>query len=434
MKVSYLYVTILLVSPLLAFTLNGFRIGLSVLLTSVAVVKVTRRKASSLRRMICLCVLINQLAIIHSVYRFKRPIVARNFTDEVFYESADSITRPFVSVVLLNSNKTNQEDWDTTLLSLIANTSHVLAKEIVVGDVRSNHTSKIPIVSSANSTGGELTVYVKSGVQLPADWLNGFVREYLVDGTRVLVPELVTREGSEVSSAMLGSVTGELHLMPLSSQERRVPVILAFSVVGVPSGVNMTNVGSLLLADKLVEVSLRAWFCFGGIYATRFTSVFMDAAPLPNWRSVEGEDVDEKIEKCNGRDIDWFYDEFREFDEEAPLPRFQIQSESACVRLSTNNRLSMVACNSDDVSQLFTGFDFSRLIRSVSNRNLCLDAGNAKEPGSTLIPYKCLRANRNQMFSFQQGRLMWGSCCVAKGLVLEFCDSNAVGTIRQIFI
>ena len=373
--------------------------------------------------MIALTLLMNQLVIIHSVHHYTRPVIGSKGL--AAYKLADSspTVEPFVSVVLLETINSSPSDFTTTVSSLQETTSSVLAKEIVLPESllsSTNHTGRVKLTTSLSDS-SDFIIFVVPGISFPADWLNGMVREFLANETRLVVP-LVKYRGQAYGGAMIGSSTGVISRMAFEDgPSRQVPVIPELAVVGVSRHVlsAIPNFESLATQKRVIEISLRAWLCFGGIIFTRFTTVSSIESELPDWKSVEGEDVDERITNCP-RTIDWFYRTFEDFDPEAAKDQFRIRNGDRCLE-STGSKIWAAPCTEASHSQVFElGYE-GKSIRSVAHKK-CLDAGSANEAGTAPLLYHCFARNRNQMFSLVHGRLMWGSFCVdADNVTFQYC-------------
>ena len=383
--------------------------GLTVLVSSLASVKLTRGKTSALRRMICLCVLLNQLVLIHSITRMRSPRVFQLDVNELQFSSYSTSPQPFVSLHILDTNCTRSE-FDETLSSLLRNSSIVLAKEIIIPPSKLDWTTSVsdPTIPLKSSTSDSPTyqIYVKPGVTVSMDWLNGMVREFFAFPDSLIIPWT----SNFYSGAMLNPNTGQL--FTVSNDE--VPVIPGVSIVGVPTPMG-SSVVELIAQNRVVELSLLAWFCFDGIRATHFTHT--QVVSLPDWRSLESETLDERI-TCMGEpkmNISKFHEKFSEFNFD-DLPIFHIKLESNCLTVREDTIL-MEQCDDQDKGQQFKKVGTS----SYMAQERCLDGGQGKK----LIVYYCMRGNRNQMFQFKRERLMWGSLCVNKNLDMKLCDNSA---------
>ena len=432
MRVSYLYVWLLLISPILSFVFNGWWEGLLVLASSIMAVKLTRGTPPSTRRMICLTVLINQLVIIHSIhYYYTQAPPPVSGVSAVSDAHVNSAAQPFVSVVLFQTQNSTEEELSQTLQSVQASTSAVLAREIVVpASIAADAKSLIPLVHTLSDT-TDFIVYVAPSAVVNTDWLNGFVREFLANDSRLVIPIATSQAGTQVTSAMMSSVSGKLVNMPYIEGNKRVPIIPVISALGVSRKVlsDIPTLPRLLAENRLVELSLRAWFCFEGVIFTRFTTVRVNHPPNLNWRELEGDMVDESITGCR-RNIDWFYGAFGDDDPEAKREDFSIKAGNGtnCVSVNNAQSLTVAPCDPTDKHQRFASVDNGRSIRSMSLSTHCLDGASAENPGKPLIMYYCARNNRNQFFTFMAGRLMYSSFCVdSEGGKLQLAFCKGVG-------
>jgi hypothetical protein len=420
----YLLIGVLFVPLVLALIFSGWIVALCVFVSSVVVARITRTKTPPARRMILIALVINQLVVIHSVYHFKRTVI--NGVDTVaFGVSEDDKPQPFVSIVLVQNPEWTEDKAASTFASLQANSSLVLTKEIVVPDsYEGDRTGPIP-VSSSISDDSDLIVFVAPSVEAPMDWLSGLVREFLANDTRLVVPVIQQESGFQITGSMVSSKRGEL--VPIPANEftpRSVPIIPYFTVLGVPRKTlaGIPNLSELLSEGRTMELSLRSWLCNSGIVYTRFTTVRISDPYEPDWKSLEGVDVDEKITGC-AKTVEWFYSEFKDHDADDDVERFLIEQSGSCLSAGSDGKLSLTSsCDRLNQNQIFELR--AHEIKSVGN-GLCFDAASTMRPGKEPILYECMFGNRNQRFNIKDGRLMWGSFCVEshqdRGPTFEEC-------------
>jgi hypothetical protein len=418
----YLLFIVLVVPATLAFIFNDWAVGLGMLAASVIAARVSRRSKPTSRRMTLLALVINQLVIIHSIYHY-RPTEISGVDMSLFAVKPESDgPRPFVSVVLFHNPNATTERLSKTLASLEAHTSPVLAKEIVIPDDMPQSDSENVPRSQNIAADTDFIVFVAPGVEVQPDWLNGMVREFIANDTRLVVPLISFGRQGKLAASMVGSTSGGLQGLPVTEQgSKSVPIIPYFTLLGV-SRKTLTAIPSIpqLLSDgRVMELSLRAWFCHSGIIFTRFTEVTIEEPYATDWKSLEGLDVDEKITNCP-YNIDWFYEEFKAQDPDAPVTKFLIRSGDRCLTASSDFKLKIEsACETTNPYHLFE----SKLneIKSVGVKDPhCMDAASAMKPGKKPILYHCMHNNSNQVFHFMEDRLMWGSFC------LERHDDNSV--------
>lgn len=441
MRVSILYISLLVISPILAMLYAGCWVALGVLVSSVLTVRSSRKLQSLNRRMICLAVLINQLVVTHSMFGYHMipvDIVLQVPALELKNEKGESDARPFVSIVLFETDTSTHEELHATLRSIEDNTSTVLAAEVVVPtwvQLDSEFEGAVPRSHSLSSS-TDFIVFVCPSAQLNVDWLHGMVREFFANDMRMVVPVVSNKNGNKITAAMIGSSSGKFVPQPYLEALKDVPVIPLISSLGVSRKIytSVPRFSDLVRAGKVVELSLRAWFCFEGIHFTRFTTVKVESTPATNWRLLEGEAVDERITGCP-RDIVWFYSRFKEEDPDSQREKFVIKNGATdCVGLDDSRKLVVAKCDLRNPKQIFSLVDEDRAIRSETPGNQCFDAGSADMIGRSPAMYHCMRKNRNQMFTFQDGRLMWGSFCldVSKSgkLIFQYCKGVGDGVIQ----
>jgi hypothetical protein len=284
----------------------------------------------------------------------------------------------------------------------------------------------------------ELVIFISSNVTVHEHWLDGMVREYFANKSRLIIPTTSFTTG-KVMSGMIGSVSGNWVAADFDPRIKTAPLIPYFSAVGVPSThfalLSFERISILLLENRLLELSLNAWLCGEGIHATPFSMVESRLAALPsyNWREHEGETVDENIVRsCNAkRDMNWFFEKFADYDPDGHgqlvmlrLSDYEGRTEM-CISTIDATTLSIQVCDRADIHQQFRRFVHSQLIASVGRLNNCLDAGSATFPGQKLFIYSCDIFNRNQRFEMMESKIRWGSFCLhAKNasVFLEYCN------------
>lgn len=94
--------------------------------------------------------------------------------------------------------------------------------------------------------------------------MNGIVRELMSDDLRIVVPVLRFAENKRLTAEIISSVQGNLVPLMYTESSREVPVIPQFSEIGVSRKLflKFPNLTYLTETERLVELSLRAWFCF----------------------------------------------------------------------------------------------------------------------------------------------------------------------------
>jgi hypothetical protein len=425
MRLSYLYVVLVLVNPLLAWIVNGWFIATMMFLASLLVARLTKTRTSATRRMICLAVLINQLAVMHALKNIRSTQISATDIEALSHRIAPESPRPFVSIVVISDNDGARPDAPADVDSILQWSSPILTREIVVPPtVASELSGPIPITTHISDE-TEFVIFVSSSARMKENWMNGLVREFIANDTRMVVPIVQLEDKSMAVSSMVNSVTGDItHLVVSETTPKEVPVIRHFSALGVPRKIltRLPNLERLISEGRLMEISLRAWLCFGGIVYTRFTTVTLARTPVTDWKAIEGEDVAGKIHDCP-RNEDWFMSHFKNIDDDTHGSRVLISGESTCLTVANNRRLSVSEkCDESDSAQSFE-IKGSR-IQSIKY-NLCMDAGSANAPGKAPIAYQCMHANRNQQFFFLNGRLMWGSFCLERHqdrrVTFEYC-------------
>ena len=413
-EVPYLLIVVLFVPLCLAIIYNGWLVGACIFASSLIVARLTRRtKTPSSRRMILLTLLVNQLVVIHSVYHYRRTVINGVDLDALSASAAaDHKPRPFVSIVVFQNPNWSDEAAASTFASLQTHSSTILSKEIVVPDkYQGDRSGPIP-VSSEISGDSDFVIFVAPGVHVSADWMNGMVREFIANSNRLVVPFIQEASGAKLAGTMISSKRGELvRILVTDFMSRSIPIVPFFSVIGVPRDVlnQFPDLPRLISEGRVVEASLRAWLCYSGIILTRFSHITVSNPFEPDWKVLEGLDVDERITGC-GHDKDWFYSEFKEHDADAEVDQFMVSQSDSCLSVTGNGKLSFATpCNPGDPNQLFDAK--SNFIRSVASGQ-CLDAASALKPGKEPLLYVCMMSNRNQAFSLAEGRLMWGSFCL----------------------
>jgi hypothetical protein len=422
MGLSLLYVSALLVSPTIAFILNGWIAGVFTLLSSVLVARVTKNRSSATRRMMMLTLLVNQIVISHSLYRSKPESVPGPDITSLTSFDGESKPVPFVSIVLVPSASGSAS---IAIEALKANSSRVLAKEIVVPQsLVIDRSGDIPIVTEVSDS-SEFVVYVSTSAVVPKDWLNGLVREFIANDTRLVVPVVTIESGSPQAAFMLGSKTGALSpLWFTEASGQDVPVIKDLSLLGIPKKVLQASpeTDQLVHEGRMMELSLRAWLCQSGIMFTRFTTVTLEHTADVDWKLKEGEDVFQSIRNCP-RNREWFFSKFKQYDPDSESERALIQSDDWCLATRRNKLNAVTPCDRTNSTQIFELKDGS--VRATGAAPMCLDAASTSKPGKSPILYTCMHGNRNQAFQFIAGRLMWGSFCVERHedgrVTLEYC-------------
>jgi hypothetical protein len=411
-NIPYLLITILFVPLIMALVFSNWIVAVCVFISSVIAARITRSKTPPARRMILLALFINQLVVIHSLYHYRRTVIDGVDTESLYGVSGDDKPQPFVSVVLLQNPKWSEEKAAATFASLQVHSSPVLAKEIVVPDSFQGDRSGPIAVSTSVSEESDFIVFVAPSVEVSADWLNGLVREFIANSTRLVVPTFTHSTGLPTAGSMVSSKRGEL--VPIFVNEftpRATPIVPYLTVLGVPRTTlnSIPDLLRLLSEGRTMEVSLRSWLCQSGIIFTRFTTIKISDPFEPDWKTLEGLNVDEKITDCS-RNVDWFYAEFKQHDADTEVDRILIEQAGSCLTAGSDGKLSVVSpCNPQDPNQIFE--TRNEEIRSLGN-GICLDAASAMKPGKEPILYQCILGNRNQRFSLAEGRLMWGSFCL----------------------
>lgn len=389
-------------------------------------------------RLFFAALLINQSVIRHALSRLATPApIVFGFSSLHNDPSVSSEVAPFVSIVLIGQSNSSTADIYETLSCLQAFSSPLLAAEIVVPFGYTQ--SRVLNITTTHSV-SPLTKYIVF-VSIPTivspGWMNGIVRELMSDDLRIVVPVLRFTENRRLTAAMISSVQGNLVPLMHTESSREVPIIPQFSVIGVSRKLflQFPNLTYLIETERVVELSLRAWFCFHGIAYTRFTSVEVRNPSSSNWIALEGDDVDERIKRCE-RNIDWFYDKFSEFDPDAIVDLFRIRNFNSCLSLDTEKGpLSLSPCSFDQITQRFVLYNENRAIRSVRFPNVCFDAGITPNTSSPVLLLQCMPGKRSQEFKFITRRLMAGSFCVQaaanKSVNLEQCQGYAESMINS---
>jgi len=434
MQVVKVYLSIVLANLLISALVCEFWMSIAVCGLSAMAIVFARRLMSSQRRVVYLFIILNQLTMIYCNYLADRPQIVTFDPDHLVWNSTIPHSDGFVSIVLVpeTGNVTTQE-FEKLIINLMEQSSPILAKEIVVPDLPSLNlsSSSIPIVPSI-SPKTEFIIFLAPYITVPPNWLDGIVREHLANPKHLIIPTLIT-ENNQVMGGMIGSVSGRWDLLPFDPRDRIVPIIPFFSAVGVSRGhLSIDRVRRLLVENRLLELSLYAWFCGEGISGTPFSSLtFAHVLKPHDWRSIEGETVDEHVASYCGikNDMEWFYSKFSDYDPDASeqIRLIKALHGDQCMQVNLGNGLTVTECGRGNPLQIFRVYDNSSLIRSLGANSLCFDSGGASEPGKELILYHCDRYSRNQQFLVINEYIRWGSFCVnmhERRITLEICDRS----------
>jgi hypothetical protein len=442
-----LYIVVLLISPLVGLYLNGFVASLVLVTTSAITLYTMRRQGSQDREIVYLFVILNQLMFMYCWYHADGQLVI-SVPDSHLEVSEENLvqSKPFVSVVLVDgmTNGTVSDDYSGTVEMLQRTSSPVLTREIVA-PLYSSSTSQfsIPIVHSLSDS-SDMIIFVSCKATFTDDWMVGIVRELFAHSEQMIVPTIfLSPESPLTGGAMLSSESGLWVMTNPRELDRDLPLIPVHTALGISRSI-LDKIGfqrfvQLLSQNRLLELSLLAWFCHSGIRNTSYSKMIMrDKSSIPqhDWKSVEGETVEETvIASCqSNRNMEWFYDKFVKYDAEAKVRVFRVEigvreqdGSRTCLVANYNNSLGTQKCERDNRQMLFTVMeDPSPNIRSVLLHNTCLDANSADKPGSKPILYTCTERNRNQMFYFDNLRIRWGSFCLSDNssgeIVLEVCN------------
>ena len=450
MSARKLFLVLLFISPFLGLYLNGFSAALLLGTATTLAIYTMRRRASQERELVYLFVVLNQLMFMYCWYYAEGQIVLSTPDSHLHVPArAEEHAEPFVSIVLVDGmhNSSVPEYYQKTVDSLLETASPVLTREIIVSSSNSSLTgSKIPVVPRL-SDGSEFIIFVSGKATFTADWMVGIVRELFVHRHRLVIPTLyLTKDIPLTGGAMISSERGQWFLTDPRELDRELPLIPIVTAVGVRretlDKVGLERFTQLLYENKLLEISLLAWFCLDGIENTSYSKIVLrDSGSIPDhdWKAVEGELVDESvIASCNSnRSMDWFYEKFAKYDLDAKLKNFQVQigtrkqdGSRKCLVANYDGTLGAQICEQANRNMLFFVLPGSgQNIRPVGFRTMCLDANSANLPGSKPILYTCTEHNRNQMFYLDvPDKIRWGSFCLAEndagGIVLDFCNDD----------
>ena len=403
------------------------------IVAGLLIISIFRFSRSDRRTYLFVC-LVNGIVFLHSFSRYNSSISVYFDVSNLASTGINQDAQPFVSVVLIKQANSSNAEISQTLLSLTSNSSPVLVSEIVVPDgTTTSLTSEIPITNHLSPTSAYI-FYVTASTKVSPGWMNGFLRELFSDDLRLAVPVVRIAGHNAFSSAMISSSRGYLRPLFYSERENEVPIIPGFSVIGMSRKLfsHIPNIVYLISTGRIVELSLRAWFCFNGIVSTRFTQVEVGNQYIPEWRTHEGEDVDERIHACN-HNIDWFYTKFARFDDDAVSDVFFIRSSEdsgLCLSVSGSAKAILLKeCRSHEIRQHFMFHDESRAIRSAQFPSLCFDSGFPPGNASAILLLQCIPSKRSQFFTFISQRIMSGSFCINKSghrnVNLDLCESSS---------
>ena len=448
-KMNYrrLYLVALLICPVLGLYLNGLSAAFLLITASAVTLYTMRRAVSQDREIVYLFVVLNQLMFMYCWYYADGQIVISVPDSHLDVSSGDlAYSEPFVSVVLIDGIRGNSSclNYAETVDELQKTASPVLTREIVAPLSNSSTTEPgIPIVSRLSDS-SDMIIFVSCNATFTPNWMVGIVRELFAHQTHIVTPTLYLNEEVLLTGgAMISSEKGLWVLTDPQALDRELPLIPVLSALGV-SRTTLNRVGpdrmvQLLEQNKLLEISLLAWFCLDGIQNTSFSRILLrDSSTLPDhdWKSIEGETVDESvIASCNSdRTMEWFYEKFAKYDLDANLRMFQIQvgmrqpdGSRKCLVANYDNSLGTETCENGNAQMLFfIPKESAPSIRPVVFRTMCMDSGSAEKSGSKPILYICIERNRNQMFYFDGLKIRWGSFCLTNQVdtgtvTLEFC-------------
>jgi len=427
----------LLVVPILAIIYSGIIAGFGLVFLSVFVCSLIHRKQRPEQRLYVAFSICHQMIWLYllSLYGTRDDSMFQPWMLDPF--TRPDVPRPFVSIVITLHEHSTAEDITGTFLSLRESSSPLLCAEVVVpaGFIPSGSPSIH--VRDGISTFSDYVIFVSASTRVSTGWLNGLLRELLSDALRLAVPVILSHGDRLLSSAMISSVRGILYAVGYSDLSREVPLIPFFSVVGVSRKLLdlIPSLPLLIGSGRMVELSLRAWFCFNGISVSRFTVVEVKNPFVPDWLKLEGEEVDERISGCP-RNIDWFYTKFSALDDKTSADMFLIRNSpnsDSCLgvfNVSDSDPLRLEPCDKKEDNQKFLTYGNSTGLRPVSFPYLCFDTFEFLTAGSPISLSQCIPRKRGQYFTFKSQRLMSGSFCLQKHsdhkVSMEIC--NGYGT------
>ena len=459
MKLDKFYRGTFLALPLLGLVLNGIECGFLLSIVNLGGRYGFRWFALNNLESLYFFALVNEVMLIYCWY-FSEAQLVISYPQSHFITLSDEIvsTVTFVSVVFMgeHTNGTLCADYQHQVDNLIETSSTIMTKEIVAPFYSVASTAApLPVVSTV-STLSDFIIYVSCNATLSPNWMNGIIRDLFWNPDKLLIPTIVDREKNVVTAgAMISSGSGKWTLTGPNELDSDVPLVPVFSIIGLSrrllERVTEPRLVTLLSQGRLLELSLYAWFCHGGIRGTTFSKVQMaseSAVPEYHWKIHESETVDETVlSQCkSNRSMEWFFHKFNAYDDESEAGSFQIQiglGESGgsrnCLIAKSDFSIGSEQCEQSNPYMRFRlgGLDGqSQAIMSLGYRRMCLDSGAALTPGSKIILYMCVRNNRNQMFYFDRGKIRWGSFCLAdsrthNSVTLEVCTDDSIDT--QIF-
>jgi hypothetical protein len=444
MLIAAIYSGLVLFIPIVSLLLLPWYTSLAMLLVSLATLQIVRRLPLSTKRLVLIGILLNEVILTYSLHRLGTPEVVLFDAHEldVKAHAASFKPQPFISVVVVGDLPPDP----AFITGLLNNTPSILVKEIVIPSYAPPEPPSIPIVPSLSDS-TDFIIYISTAVTVDEGWMRGIVRELFANSTRLAVPVVVTSDERKIASAIIGSADGRFRINPYLDREVEVPVIPVFSVIGISRSMLTAwpKFEELIRGNRLVELSLTAWFCFSGVRVSKHSEVKRAGLEDHDWQRIEADDIDERIDACEhpSRDIEWYRKKFVDWDPESSDNLFQIRHvpSGECI-IADGDSLILEQCGPESARlspQVFTRSHDGLFIRSMADGFKCLDAASPGGPTpSHMILYPCLRGNRNQEFDFVHGqRLMWGSLCVDSSrspLILHDCTDRPSQQFQPYFI
>jgi|LauGreDrversion4_2_1035121.scaffolds.fasta_scaffold06404_5 hypothetical protein len=452
MVTYFAYLVLLLVNPVLALLVNGRASGLLIFVVSYWVLHKMRTNVRSNPQIVYSFTTLNHILLVYCLYNSNTQLIFVVPEAHLYIPSDDgNRVNPFVSIVLVDSpNGTSCMNYNESVDALLKSASPILTREIVAPLYNESVSGSGSAVVSGLSVDSDMVIYVSCCVELVDGWMNGIVRELFSHPHHMIVPTLYLFPNNPFASgAMISSASGMwLHINP-GQTEWDVPLIPRFSVLGMSRSlvreITHPRILRLLAENRLVELSLMAWFCHGGVRSTGFSKVVLleKTPPLHDWKSIEGETVDEEvIASCNSkRDMEWFFDRFARYDPETPIKVFEVQvglrrsdGSRMCLIANLNGTLGASLCDRRNPQLAFViPPGDTPAIKSIGIPNNCLDTNSVYSVGSRPILYSCTERNRNQMFYLDGTNIRWGSFCLTADESGEITLDACTGSATQIF-
>jgi hypothetical protein len=441
----------LLLNPLLGFWCNGSGSGLLIFLLSFTVLYTIRKNVYRNRKIIYAFNALNHILLIYCAYYTEGRITIKIPESHIFIPENELIrAEPFVSIVLVDGlNSSSCVNYQATVTALVRTATPVLTREIVLPYVNESLSRSNPLLVSSLSEDSDMVIFVSCGVELMDNWMNGIVREIFSHSDQMIVPTLhITPRTPLTAGAMIASRSGMWFEINPRETEHDVPLIPRFSVLGMSRALVTTlkfsSILNLLSDNRILELSLTAWFCHGGIRSSGFSKVLLREKSIPphDWKGIEGDTVDEKVvASCNSsREMEWFYEKFAQYDPEAYIKVFEIQvglrnndGSRTCLMAHLNGTLGIARCDRENMQLMFVIPPHAPAIKSVGIPGKCLDTNSVHSVGSNPILYTCTERNRNQMFYFDGIQIRWGSFCLGKSERGEFTLEMCTDSETQVF-